>query len=141
MASTRSSTSPTFSPASLITQPGKSLSYCRGIGDPLTSTAAPPDPAPSPSAYDHAAPGEVAKIRHGGRFFDPRVPHHRRCRAVFVDHDAAAPPAIFDGAPRVRVDVYAVGFRPDGDRRRGLPLAPPRFGLVDIGSAHEPRDP
>src|SRR6516162_8365506 len=51
MASTRSSTSPTFSPVSLITQPGKSLSYCRGIGDPLTSTAAPPDPAPSPSAY------------------------------------------------------------------------------------------
>src|SRR5215469_17355297 len=36
---------------SLITQPGKSLSYCRGIGDPLTSTAAPPNPAPSPSAY------------------------------------------------------------------------------------------
>src|SRR6516162_10037287 len=64
MASTRSSTSPTFSPASLITQPGKSLSYCRGIGDPLTSTAAPPDPAPSPSAYRALAEGAGAD---GGR--------------------------------------------------------------------------
>src|ERR1700751_4598532 len=55
MASTRSSISPTCSPASLITQPARSPRYCRGIGGPLTSTAAPPNPAPSPSAYLRSA--------------------------------------------------------------------------------------
>ena len=29
--------------------------------------------------------------------------------------ETLAPPAIFDGAPRLRVEVYAVGLRPDGD--------------------------
>ena len=59
---------------------------------------------------------------------------------MFLDQNAAAPPAIFDGAPRRRIQVYAVGLRPDGDERRGLLLAPRSFGLIDIGGAGEPRD-
>jgi hypothetical protein len=50
------------------------------------------------------------------------------------------PPAIFNGASPRRIEVDAVGFCRDGDERRGLRLAPRRFGLVDVGGAGEPGD-
>jgi hypothetical protein len=87
---------------------------------------------------NHAAPGRVAEIGHGGRLFGPRVPHHARPGADFFNDDAAAPPAIFEDAPRWRIEVDPVGLRPDGDERASLRLAPFRFGLVDIGGARDP---
>src|SRR4029077_11981612 len=51
-----------------------------------------------------------------------------------------SPPRGCDGAPRRRIQVYAVGLRPDGDERRGLLLAPRSFGLIDVGGAREPGD-
>ena len=89
---------------------------------------------------NHAAPGRVAEIGHGGRLFGPRVPHHARPGADFLNDDAAASPAIFEDAPRWRIEVDPVGLRPDGDERSSLWLAPSRFGLVDVDGASEPGD-
>jgi hypothetical protein len=73
---------------------------------------------------DHAAPGGVAEIGHGGCFLGPGVPHHARCRAVLLDDYAAAPPAIFyDALPRC-IEIDAVGLRRDCDEIRSLLLAP-----------------
>jgi hypothetical protein len=41
---------------------------------------------------DHAAPGGVAEIDHGGGLFSPGIPHHARGGADLFDDDAAAPP-------------------------------------------------
>jgi hypothetical protein len=41
-----------------------------------------------------------------------------------------APPAIFNGASRRRIEVDAVGLCRDGDQLGGLLLAPRRVGLV-----------
>src|SRR5271168_1857737 len=89
----------------------------------------------------HAAPSGVTKVGQGGSFLGPRVPHHRRRGAALLDHDAPAPTAILDGAPRGRIEVCAVGLRPDGDELRNLPLPPARFRLVDVSGAVEPGDP
>src|SRR5215469_14153512 len=84
---------------------------------------------------NHTAPGRVAEIGHGGRLFGPGVPHHARPGADFFDGDLAAPPAIFEDAPRRRIEIDPVGLCPDGEERRSLRLAPSHFDLVDIGGA------
>src|SRR6202040_3479883 len=56
---------------------------------------------------NHAAPGGVAKIDHGGGLFSPGIPHHARGGADLLDDDAAAPPAIFNGAPPRRIGPLA----------------------------------
>jgi hypothetical protein len=89
---------------------------------------------------DHAAPGRVAEIDHGGGLFGPGIPHHARRGADLFDDDAAAPPAIFNGASPRRIEVDPVGLCGDGDERRGLRLAPRRVRLVDVGGAGEPGD-
>jgi hypothetical protein len=89
---------------------------------------------------DHAAPGGVAEIDHGGCLCGPGLPHHARRGGDFFDDDAAAPPAIFNGALPRRIEVDPVGFCRDSNERRGLRLAPRRFGLVDGGGAGEPGD-
>ena len=63
------------------------------------------------------------------RSFRPGIPP-RRGGADLFDDDAAARPAIFDGASPRRIEVDPVGLCRDGDERRGLRLAPRRFGLV-----------
>jgi hypothetical protein len=73
-------------------------------------------------------------------FFGPGIPHHARGGADLLDDDAAAPPAIFNGASPRRIEVDPVGLCRDGDERRGLRLAPRRAGLVDVGGAGEPGD-
>ena len=82
---------------------------------------------------DQAAPGGVAEIDHGGGLLRPGIPHHGRRGADLFDDDAAAPPAIFNGASPRRIEVDPVGLCRDGDERRGLRLAPRRFGLVGFG--------
>jgi|SRR5580692_5810422 hypothetical protein len=47
---------------------------------------------------DHAAPGGVAEIGHGGGLLGPGIPHHARRGADLFDDDATAPPAILNGA-------------------------------------------
>ena len=88
---------------------------------------------------DHAASGGVAQVGHRGSFVRPRVPHHRRRGIVFLDDDAAPPAAIFNDARRWGIEVHAVGLRPDSDKPRGLPLAPSRFGLVDMDGCQRAR--
>src|ERR1700758_4525004 len=57
---------------------------------------------------DHAAPGGVAEIDHGGRPFGPGIPDHARGGADFFDDDVAAPPAIFNEASPRRIEVDPV---------------------------------
>jgi hypothetical protein len=83
---------------------------------------------------NHAAPGGVAEVGHGGGLFGAGIPHHARRGADLFDHDAAAPPAIFEGASPRRVEVDAIGLCRDGDERRSLRLAPCPVRLVDVGT-------
>src|SRR5271165_1607355 len=57
---------------------------------------------------NHAAPGRVAEIDHDGSLFGPGIPHHARCSGDLFDDDAAAPPAIFNGALPRRIEVDSV---------------------------------
>src|SRR5262249_16403052 len=91
-------------------------------------------------ASTQTMPRQAAEIGHAARLFGPGVPHHARPGADFFDDDLAAPPAIFEDAPRRRIEIDPVGLRPDGDERGSLRLAPSCFGLVDIGGAGEPGD-
>src|SRR6516164_11406486 len=59
---------------------------------------------------DHAAPGGVAQVGHRRALLGPRVPHHGRRGAVFLDHHATTPAAILDNAPRRRVQIDAISL-------------------------------
>jgi hypothetical protein len=65
---------------------------------------------PGLDAADHAAPGGVAEIGHGGCLLGPGIPNDAGRGADLLDDDAAAPPAIFDDASPRRIEVDAVGL-------------------------------
>ena len=86
-------TSPTCSPASATIRPVKSSVCCLGTGNPLTSTAPPPDTASSPRAYPPPAGSAMAVARR---------PPCRRWKSAGREtpNRSAAPAAPADGPGR-----------------------------------------